>query len=411
LKNRESMLATLRFRNFRYLWIGSLCSYAGQWVQQATIAWLAYDMTGSKSLLGAILGVRAIPMFLCVPLAGVAADRYDRRALLLLSQAICAITALLFGIVLASGHAQVWHLFLFVIVSGAGVVMDRPLRLTIIFNLVPRESAMQAVALNILAFSITRVGGPALAGFLIAWVGPAGNFFVQTAAYFIAIATVLFIVFPAGTRKEIKQSAFAEMMEALRFAWNDRDVRVLLAIGVLPFIFLVPVFAGLLPIFVKDIYHEGPEVLGILLASVGVGGVIGGWLAGLCMRFNRQGLVQAYAVFVMAAAFAVLAVAPIVAVACFALVVAGAGEMVHFTSSQATLQMCVPESMRGRMASFQQLCPGFISIGILVAGVAADFIGIKTLTALAASVSALFTVLLLTQRVGLARIRVPQAAA
>jgi MFS family permease len=404
------MLATLKFRNFRYLWIGSFSSYAGQWVQQATIAWLAYDMTGSKSLLGAIVGIRAIPMFLCVPIAGVAADRYDRRSLLLMSQAICSLTALIFAIVLASGHAQVWHLFVFVIVSGAGVVMDRPLRLTIIFDLVPRESAMQAVALNLLAFSITRVGGPAVAGFLIAWVGATGNFFIQSAAYAIAIATILFIVFPPFVPKPITRSALAELNEALHFAWTDRNVRVLLAIGVLPFIFLVPIFAGLLPIFVKDVYHEGPEVLGILLASVGVGGVFGGWVAGLCMRFKQQGLVQAYAVFAMAVAFGVLAVAPVVAIACAALIVAGAGEMVHFTSSQATLQMCVPETMRGRMASLQQLCPGFISIGVLVEGVVAEWIGIQMLTALVASLSAFCTVLLLTQRVGLARIRVPQTA-
>ena len=138
-----SLLPTLRFRDFRNLWLGSFASYAGQWIQQATIAWLAYDMTGSSSLLGAIMGMRAIPMFLCAPIAGVAADRYDRRSLLLLSQLISVTTALVFGIVLATGNAQVWHLFLFVVVSGVGAVMDRPVRLTLIFDPVPRETVMR----------------------------------------------------------------------------------------------------------------------------------------------------------------------------------------------------------------------------------------------------------------------------
>ena len=115
------LLATLRYRDFRNLWLGSFASYAGQWIQQATIAWLAYDMTGSKTLLGLIMGIRALPMFLCAPLAGVAADRYDRRLLLMSSQLISAITALLFGIVLATGNAQVWHLFVFVLISGAAL--------------------------------------------------------------------------------------------------------------------------------------------------------------------------------------------------------------------------------------------------------------------------------------------------
>ena len=241
-----SLLAALRFRNFRNLWIGSLSSYAGQWIQQTTIAWLAYDMTGSSSMLGAIFGMRAIPMFLCAPLAGVAA------------------------------------------------VLDRPVRLTIIFDLVPRESAMQAVALNMIAFSVTRVCGPAAAGYLIGWFGAAGNLFVQSAAYFIAAATALVIVFPRFQPRATRRSAFSELAEGVRFAVTDPNARVLLLTGIMPFYLLVPVFAGLLPIYAKDIYGAGPEVLGVLLTSVGAGGVAGGWLAGKCMRYARQGMVQAF---------------------------------------------------------------------------------------------------------------------
>ena len=401
-----SLLAALRYRNFRNLWIGSFASYAGQWIQQATIAWLAYDMTGSSSLLGAIIGMRAIPMFLCAPFAGVAADRYDRRNLLLASQLLSALTALIFGIVLASDAAQVWHLFVFVLVSGVASVIDRPVRITLIFDLVPREGAMQAMALNMMAFSITRVCGPAAAGYLIGWFGAAGNMYVQSAAYFIAAATALMIVFPRHDRKPTGRSAFSELAEGVRYAFTDRTARVLLLTGIMPFFLLVSVFAGMLPIYAKDIFGAGPEVLGVLLTSVGAGGVAGGWLAGKCMRFPRQGVVQACAIFVMSAAFLGLAVAPSVAFACAALALAGAGEMVLFTSNQATLQMCVPESMRGRMASLQQLYPGFISLGVLAEGVLADVIGIQLVTALTGIAAAALTGVLLTSRAGLGAVRV-----
>jgi MFS family permease len=400
------LLSTLRFRNFRNLWLGSFASYAGQWIQQATIAWLAYDMTGSSSLLGAIMGMRAIPMFLCAPIAGVAADRYDRRHLLLASQLVSALTALIFGIVLASGAAQVWHLFVFVLVSAVGNVLDRPVRLTIIFDLVPREEAMQAVALNMVAFSITRICGPALAGFLIGWFGAAGNLFVQAAAYFVATATAVLIVFPQHAHQATGRTAVAELAEGLRFAVTNRNTRPLLAAGIMPFFLLVPIFAGLLPIYAKDIFRSGPEVLGMLMTSVGVGGVAGGWIAGKCMRFARQGLVQACAIFAMSIAFAALALAPSVPFACVALAAGGVGEMVHFTSNQATLQMCVPEAMRGRMASLLQFYPGFISLGVLVAGVLADVIGIQLLTGLLAATAAALTGLLLTPRGGLSAVRV-----
>ena len=399
------LLATLRYRDFRNLWIGSFASYAGQWIQQATIAWLAYDMTGSKSLLGLIMGVRAVPMFLCAPLAGVAADRYDRRKLLMGSQLISALTALLFGIVLALGHAEVWHLFVFVLVSGVAAVLDRPARLTIIFDIVPRGEAMQAVAINMIAFSVARITGPAIAGYLIGWVGAEGNLFVQAGMYFAAAATVYVIVLPPREIVHSGRSAFAELAEGVRYAVTDRTARVLLLIGITPFLLLVPIFGGLLPVYTKDVFYSGPEVLGMLLTSVGVGGVGGSYFASKCMLSQKQGVVQACAVYVMCTGFLLLAAAPSVTLACAALILAGSAEMVLFTSNQATLQMCVPEHMRGRITSLQQLYPGFVSVGIMIEGFIADLIGIQMVTVLIALATASVTTMLLVSG-GLAQVRV-----
>ena len=308
--------------------------------------------------------------------------------MLLSSQLVSAVTALLFGIVLATGAAQVWHLFVFVLISGGAAVVDRPARLTIIFDLVPRSSAMQAIAINMIAFSIARIGGPAVAGYLIGWVGAEGNLFVQAAAYFAAAASVFVIAIPPHAHEHSGRSAFAELAEGLRFAVTDRTARVLLMMGITPFLLLVPVFGGLMPIYTKDVFHAGPEVLGMLLTSIGVGGVAGGWFASKFMHFQRQGVVQGCAVLLMCTGFLVLSAAPSVAIACAALIGAGLGEMVLFTSNQATLQMVVPEAMRGRMASLLQLYPGFVSIGILFEGVLADWIGIQRVTVLIALTTA-----------------------
>jgi MFS family permease len=400
-----NLLATLRHRDFRNLWLGSFASYAGQWIQQATIAWLAYDMTGSKSMLGLIMGMRAIPMFLCAPFAGVAADRYDRRKLLMGSQLISALTALLFGIVVATGGAQIWHLFAFVLVSGVAGVLDRPARLTIIFDLVPRGEAMQAVAINMIAFSIARITGPAIAGYLIAWVGAEGNLFLQALVYAAAALTVFMITLPPREFKPSGMSALHDLMQGVRFAFTDPTARVLLIAGMTPFILLVPIFGGLLPLYAKDVFNAGPEVLGMLLTSVGVGGVGGSWLASKCVLLKRQGVVQASAVFVMSAGFLALAAAPTVALACAALVLSGSAEMVHFTSNQATLQMKVPESMRGRITSLMQLYPGFVSIGIVIEGIIADVIGIQWVT-VGIAIAASTAMALLLARGGLADVQV-----
>jgi MFS family permease len=320
---------------------------------------------------------------------------------MLVSQLVSALTALLFGIVLATGNAEVWHLFVFVLVSGAASVIDRPVRLTIIFDLVPRGAAMQAVAINMIAFSIARICGPAVAGYLIGWFGAAGNLYVQSACYFAAAASTLAIAIPAREYKQSGLSAFAELAEGIRFAFTDRTARVLFLIGITPFLLLVPVFGGLLPVYTKDVFHAGPEVLGMLLTSVGIGGVAGGWFASKFMHFQRQGVVQGCAVLAMCAGFLILSVAPSVTIACAALIGAGLAEMILFTSNQATLQMVVPEAMRGRIASLLQMYPGFVSIGILFEGVLADWIGIQMVTVLIALLAAAMTLFLLSPRGGL----------
>ena len=138
----DSLLA---IRNFRWLWTGSVFSHLGQWIQQTTLAWVVYDITGSGALLGAILGSRVVPILLFSPFSGIAADRYDRRSLLLASQVPAATTSFVFGAALAWGAVQTWHLFAFMFASAIVNIIDRPARLTTVFDLVPRELAMRAV--------------------------------------------------------------------------------------------------------------------------------------------------------------------------------------------------------------------------------------------------------------------------
>ena len=161
------------------------------------MGWVVYEVTGSGVLLGAVLGARAIPMVLLTPLSGIAADRYDRRRLLQASQALAAAVSFAFGAALAFGAASIWLLFAFTMLMGAANVMDRPARMTTAFEIVPRAVAVKAVALNTIGFSMMRIVGPSIAGYLIASVGAAGSFFVQGVLYAASCAMVLMVVFPA----------------------------------------------------------------------------------------------------------------------------------------------------------------------------------------------------------------------
>lgn len=360
-----------------------MCSWAGQWTQQAALGWVVYEITGSGALLGAVIGIRAIPMVLLTPLSGVAADRYDRQRLLQVSQAVAAVVSLSLGAALAMGIASTPMLFAFTLLMGAANVMDRPARFTTAFELVPRPIAVKAVALNTIGFSIMRVLGPAAAGYLIATVGAAGSFFVQGTLYAAAGFMALFVVFPV--RKPVqKRSALADMREGLGFALRDPATRLLLLLGALPFFLLIPVFGTLYPIYAKDVFMEGPKGLGLLLTAVGAGGLLGGFLANALAHVERQALMQAGWALLMAAAILGIAASPTLTVALAFSFVGGMAEMAHSSSNLAMLQMAAPDDMRGRIASLSMLYPALISLGGLCAGVLSDFAGVRGASAVLA---------------------------
>ncbi|MGQ0654093.1 MAG: MFS transporter [Betaproteobacteria bacterium] len=380
------MASPLAYRDFRWLWAGSMCSWAGQWTQQAALGWVVYEITGSGTLLGAVIGVRAIPMVLLTPLSGVAADRYDRQRLLQASQALAAAVSFALGAALAMGFASTPMLFAFTLLMGAANVMDRPARFTTAFELVPRQIAVKAVALNTIGFSIMRVLGPAAAGYLIATVGAAGSFFVQGILYAAAGLMAFFVLFPAR-RPAPQRSALHDMREGLGFALRDPATRLLLVLGALPFFLLIPVFGTLYPIYAKDVFLEGPKGLGLLLTAVGAGGLLGGFLANMLAHVERQALMQAGWALLMAAAILAIAASPTLAIAMVFSFVGGMAEMAHSSSNLAMLQMAAPEAMRGRIASLSMLYPALISLGGLAAGVLSDLVGVRGASATLACIA------------------------
>ena len=354
-----------------------MLSWWSQWIQHAALGWVAYEITGSGALLGAVMGARAIPMVLLTPVSGMAADRYDRRRLMQASQALAAAVSVAFGAALALGIVSTWMLFAFTMLMGASNVMDRPARFTTAFELVPRELAVKAVALNTIGFSLARVLGPAVAGYILAAFGGAGSFFLQGLLYAASGLMVLTVAFPPKVPKPRQHSAFRDMAEGLRFAASDPRTRVLLAVGMLPFFLLIPVFGTLYPIYAKDVFGVGPAGLGLMLTAVGVGGTLGGFIANALGHAERQGAIQAAWVVVMGASIIGIALSPTIVVAMIFSVIGGAAEMAHASSNMAMLQMSAPEAMRGRISALLMLNPAFISMGALLAGPLSDAVGVR----------------------------------
>ena len=368
-------LSALRYRDFRWLWAGTFCSTGGQWIQQATLGWVVYDLTGSGTLLGAVLGVRAIPMLLFAPVTGVIADRFDRRHALAASQVLVITISLAMASALHFHWLQTWHLFAFSVLAGLGAVFDRTLRATLVFNSVPRSEAGHAVALNSIAFSVMRTIGPGVAGVLIGSVGADLNFTIQAVLYAGVAGCALMANARPPAHSRTHTGVWTSMREGARFVASDPIARMMLLLGLLPPLLLIPSFSALMPVFAVDIFHTGPEGLGLLLSAVGVGGILGGIIAAWASRFDRVGIVQMLALALFAASLIAFALSPTIPMAIVFLTIAGLAEMVHAASHVTTLQMCAPENMRGRVASLLPVFPAFISLGALFAGASADLFG------------------------------------
>jgi MFS family permease len=165
-RSRFTTFSSLKHKNYLYLWSGTLLMGAGQWVQQVTLGWLLYDLTGSSILLGLLNGARAIPFLVAGPIAGVVADRVDRRKLLLKSQRFLLATTFIMGWLALTGYVVPWHLFVFTLATGIAWSFTDPVRQSLIPNVVPKEDLINAVALNSVANNATKVMGPALGALL-----------------------------------------------------------------------------------------------------------------------------------------------------------------------------------------------------------------------------------------------------
>ncbi len=391
---RVGTFSSLRIRNFRVLLTGTILSNAGQWIQQVTLSWLVYDLTGSGTILGTMNVVRSAASLSMLPLAGLLVDRANRRVLMLVTNGWLFAITLVMGLILLLGQPHVSHLFVFAFLGGLVQTVDGTLRQVMVFDLVPRARAPNAVALIQTGWSLMRSFGPGIGGFLILWFGPGGNFLVQAGAYALIVITILQIRFPVRTPDGVRASPLQNIREGIRYVANQRVTRTFMLMGFILPLFVIPIFGILPPIYAKDVFHGGADTLGLLLASIGVGGIAGGVVTASLGRVERRGLVQLVSLFFMALSLIGFAFSTALWVALLMLGVSGFFEIIFLTTNQTLLQLSIPDGLRGRVTSVVNLNAALSPLGGLLAGGGSDlFGGPKIITIVMASVAACIAVL------------------
>jgi len=367
--------SSLRHSNFRHLFVGTVFMSAGQWVQNVTLGWLVYDLTGSSVLLGMLNGLRALPFLVTSPIAGVIADRTNRKTILVICQYVLMLTAISMGLLVVSGFVRVWQVFTFTLITAVAWSFVDPVRQSMLPTLVPKEDLMNAVALNSAAFNMTKVIGPSIGGLLIAVFGAGGNFFVQSAAYIGVLLSLHWMTVPANSAEARRSSALANLKEGMNYVWSNPAVFALMTSALIPRIIAMP-YQTLMPVFQKDVLMVGPEGLGLLLAAPGLGAGLAGFaLATLSSRLRRQGLVLIISLIGLGAGMNIFAWTTSFPLALAVLVAIGAFQIFYMATTNTLLQLIVPDHLRGRVMSIYMLDRGLMPLGSMTAGISAHWIG------------------------------------
>ena len=367
---------SLRHRDFRLLWFGTFFSGSGQWIQQATIGWLTYQLTGSPFLLGAVNGFRSLPMLLLAPFAGVAADRFERKRIMLTTQVALVIATATFATIIVTGRLEVWHLFAFTLLTGVGWTFNMPVRHSVVPNLVPHQDLMNAMALNSAGFNLSRILGPTIAGVLIATVGAGENFYIQSVAYLGVTLMVIQANIPPASRSA-SHSVRANLLEGAQFIWKHPTLRAQMTLALAPVVIALP-YSALLPIFARDVLQVGPEGFGLLMAAAGLGAVIGTLTLASLASVERKGQLLLASVFGLGISLILFSFSRSFPLSLLLLVLVGAVQMVYFTTNQTIIQLTTPDELRGRVMGVYMLNQGLLPLGSLFAGALADLLDAPT---------------------------------
>jgi MFS family permease len=360
-----------------------------------TLGWLVYDLTGSGTLLGSVNLVRSVAATGMILAAGLLVDRLSRRVLITVENGCLFLVSLAIGLALLAGHSSLWYLFAFAFIGGAIQTVDMTLRQVIVFDLVPRSLAPNAMALLQTGWSLMRVIGPSIGGFLILWFGPGGNFLVQAAAYALVAVTILQIRFPPQKRDTSPASPLRNIREGLSYVIKNRHTRTFMMMGVIMPLLTIPIFAVLPPVYAVEVFGDpSGRVLGLLMAAVGAGGIAGGVVTASLGRVEHWGRLQLVALFLMSAALIGFAFTDSLPLAMALMVVAGFFELVFIAINQTLLQLSIPDHLRGRVTSVLSLSMAISPVGGMLAGAGSDlFGGPKIITVILAGTAAAIAVM------------------
>lgn len=373
----RSAFPALRHRNFRLFFAGQTTSLIGTWMQTVAQGWLVLQLTDSAYYVGLVSALGSLPVLLASLPAGVFADRTNKRRLVILTQALSMVQALVLAALIWTRRVELWHVATAAVVLGLVNAFDIPTRQALIVELVGKDDLMNAIALNSSAFNLARILGPAIGGVLIGGVGLAACFLLNGLSYVAVVAGLLAMRLPPWAAPPPAGGGVSRFREGARYIVGDRRVLALVLNTAVLSIFGFP-YLVLMPVFARDVLHVGAEGLGFLMASVGIGAVCAA--LGVAVYGSRvpKGRLVTWAGPAFGLAVAVFALTQWFPVAIVVLLLSGAAMIANNAVTNTLLQTTAPDGLRGRvMGAYTFVFVGMAPFGAFQAGWLADRIGVQ----------------------------------
>jgi MFS family permease len=372
----KATLRALRSRNYQLFFGGQGVSLMGTWMQQTAMSWLVYRLTGSAMILGLIGFTSQIPIFVFSPIAGVYADRLNRYRMVIATQFCAMLQALALAFLALTGLIEVWHLFILSFLLGLINSFDMPIRQSFVVEMLESKADLgNAIALNSFLFNGARLLGPSVAGVLIGMTSEGTCFLINGISFLAVLLALLCMKIKTLALSRAKDSIMNDMKGGFTYVWNFIPIRyILFNLALMSFVGMP--FAVLMPVFAKDILKGGPETLGFLMASSGLGAIAGALF--LASRKTILGLGRLIVIgsSMFGAGLICFAMSRSVFLSMVLLTFTGFGMMVQMVASNTIIQTIVDDEMRGRVMSFFAMSfAGTMPFGSLYAGSLASSIG------------------------------------
>lgn len=384
-----------RHRTFRFLFTALSLAGGGYFLQQVLIGWLIYDVTKSAFITSIVASLEAVPLLIMSPFGGFLVDSMDRRKILAAIYAYQGLLAMALGIGVVANSVAEGQIIAFMLLVGFSWTVNEPAVASIIANTVPRKGLLNAFALSNMGRASTRLAIPAVGGLMIELWGGGPTLFAEAFLFFVASAVALTIRIRVSQEVRPRPSAaITGLIEGAKYVKSHRNVLALLCLQFSAPLFMYPFIAGLLPVYAAEVYGVEAGGLGLLLATGGLGMLVGAFLLATLGDVRRKGAMILMATGVAVLAMTAVSLLPWFIAGLVLLTVVNACQGFFYTATNGTIQSIIPDSMRGRIAGLSMATWGGFPITAIVAGALAEWFGVQVSTFIGACMLAVYTLVL-----------------